>query len=631
MNFDATDWLQQAARNPAQGPSTSLFENLAAHFDVARGEDWMTSEAEAVREQYDERNDLVFELTGERLRNPYHFLYRVAPKERERLVVEDEVKLGAIRRRFPNVDIPTLSDMWREIADERRATRERHAGIAARQTFLGGVGDVLGGMAGAMLDPPVLATMAAGAPAAAGILRTAAIEGGMAAVGTAITAPARVRFKARIGSPYATEDALADIGLAALGGGVAGAAIKGAALGGRELVRLAREGRLGGASAVRNALSFLSRKHAMEDTSPYAPGDRAGATEHARRFDDTLTALREDAAPEIADVPAAVPGRVRSFGRRRARRNIELPTPTTTAASRAAAQAQDEALAAQRRAIDELAADDRAREAAFADARLAGASAAAEARHVDVMASLKEAEAAGTLAELLTYARTPPKGRPRSLVDWAVAKGGLREDKGELKAIGLTARTRPGLLNNRSGMTLDDAALRATEDGFFPHAIEGRATWQDFVSALDAEINGRGRRIDPDDEALAAEIDNWGALRQELDDAGIDLAQPDDAIAGSVRGFDLDQARARMEALAAFDAEADALRLNARLVDDEEAGMLADEEATMLRLREELAEEPDIPFILGDGDDTRTVTAGALLEELDGDDAFLGAAKGCLS
>lgn len=59
---------------------------------------------------------------------------------------------------------------------------------------------------------------------------------------------------------------------------------------------------------------------------------------------------------------------------------------------------------------------------------------------------------------------------PTRLVEWLRQNGGIQDTGGDLKAIIGGARGRPGLINNKSGATLDDAALAAWQAGYLPDA-----------------------------------------------------------------------------------------------------------------------------------------------------------------
>lgn len=61
----------------------------------------------------------------------------------------------------------------------------------------------------------------------------------------------------------------------------------------------------------------------------------------------------------------------------------------------------------------------------------------------------------------------PPTGKPETLVDWVKRQGGINDDEGWLAHLGVTNKQRPGLIRS-AGIGLDDAALRAHEEGFFP-------------------------------------------------------------------------------------------------------------------------------------------------------------------
>lgn len=133
---------------------------------------------------------------------------------------------------------------------------------------------------------------------------------------------------------------------------------------------------------------------------------------------------------------------------------------------------------------------------------------------------------------------------PLSLVSYLVKAGGIRDDRGDLRAmLGGSYRTRPGLVNNRGGLPLDRAAERALEDGYFPeHAgswgrglvaenaggarREGGAAaesmcGQVLLDAIDAEL--RGHRRYPHGEAPDGQ--RHDAARDEFDRVEAERAQ----------------------------------------------------------------------------------------------------------
>lgn len=102
-------------------------------------------------------------------------------------------------------------------------------------------------------------------------------------------------------------------------------------------------------------------------------------------------------------------------------------------------------------------------------------------------------------------------GRPEGLVDFLVARGGLRESGGELAALGISGRSRPGLVNNRGGLTFDDAGEAAAEAGFFSE----RPTPAALLDALDQDFN-RSRPVLRPDETDTGQLDEIDRLLSEL-------------------------------------------------------------------------------------------------------------------
>lgn len=119
-----------------------------------------------------------------------------------------------------------------------------------------------------------------------------------------------------------------------------------------------------------------------------------------------------------------------------------------------------------------------------------------------------------------------PKTGPVDLVGWLRLRGGLRDQGGELSHMGLNNRGRSGmdfvgqearfgpLLNNESGMKLDDAAQAAWEAGYFPDLAE-RPDVNTFLDALRGTQEGWKRHFLPDD---FAEIDRFYGAKNERQD-----------------------------------------------------------------------------------------------------------------
>ncbi|PXA99874.1 hypothetical protein DMC47_01115 [Nostoc sp. 3335mG] len=130
--------------------------------------------------------------------------------------------------------------------------------------------------------------------------------------------------------------------------------------------------------------------------------------------------------------------------------------------------------------------------------------------------------------------RTIPKRGPVDLVTWARTQGGLRDDGGDLAQLGMTNAPRNGMdfasgeqrfgkLVADDGLDLDQAALRAWEDGYFPDHVEP-PTRNEFIDALAGTHRGGNRVFHPDD---FAEVDAFEAARaQRLD---VEAAQAEGA------------------------------------------------------------------------------------------------------
>lgn len=110
-----------------------------------------------------------------------------------------------------------------------------------------------------------------------------------------------------------------------------------------------------------------------------------------------------------------------------------------------------------------------------------------------------------------------PKVGPIDLVGFLRLRGGLQDQGGELRAMGITSNaarkgldfvgqeTRFGPMVSERGMTLDDAADAAWREGYFPEMVE-RPTVAEFLDGLRDTYEGSGRRFLPDD---LAEIDAY--------------------------------------------------------------------------------------------------------------------------
>jgi len=106
---------------------------------------------------------------------------------------------------------------------------------------------------------------------------------------------------------------------------------------------------------------------------------------------------------------------------------------------------------------------------------------------VDVKLTDKELQILDRFKEAKRIIRTV---KPKSLLQWIKETGGIYDYGGELKAMGITNRTNPGLLrkNRTRESGQDDVALRAWEAGYF--IGEERPTVNDLLDLIDREAGG---------------------------------------------------------------------------------------------------------------------------------------------
>lgn len=88
-----------------------------------------------------------------------------------------------------------------------------------------------------------------------------------------------------------------------------------------------------------------------------------------------------------------------------------------------------------------------------------------------------------------------PKGSAPSVCEFLRRRGGIRDDHGELAAMNLH-RERPGLVNNKAGVSLDTARELLVEFGYLHEAGEGLlaiTTTSDVLDLIRDELAGAPR------------------------------------------------------------------------------------------------------------------------------------------
>jgi len=584
--FDARQGLLEAGRNIAPGLPPPLLESAESAFDDVAKNDLSLSEDLLLSDAYDRYLDGVRQLTGQNFDNPIDLpetgIFGIESQLRTprppREVVEAELneKIAKLKEKFPDLGVKSPADIRAEIIALRASARSRREKLAAREDTLGAIAAFGGSAAAFLIDPPVLASMLLGAPFSTGVLRGALTD---AAIAGAVEIPIQAKVqltRERLGEGGSFGAGLANVATVTAGGfllsGALRGAVKGSQAGGRavergffrqraaaRVIREAIEGTEAGAVRARlgiralaeesraregaksrierDAQAFLERKIELEDATPFDREAAGARLEHEQRLSEAQLAAREGRAPNIPDEPRSpVSGPV--FGRA-GQKTVSFEEGPLAELEQALNGAAKDLQEAGRARIEELEAGKRGAEffrPLFGDVAEFG-------RVIE------------------TLRRPPPRLKPKSLTQFVKEKGGLKESKGELNAIGITSRSRPGLINNRSGQTLDDAALDAFEAGFFP-LNDARPTINEFLVALADDIQKRPQRFRPEDELLVAE-------RAEIDDAlevlsrvGIDPRRLADA-----------EILARLQEIAARAAAADELSgATGRAVSDARAG-----------------------------------------------------------
>lgn len=150
---------------------------------------------------------------------------------------------------------------------------------------------------------------------------------------------------------------------------------------------------------------------------------------------------------------------------------------------------------------------------------------------------------------------------PADLVTFARSLNGIRDEAGELTAAGISNAARKGedfaggenrlgrLVNNETGLSIEDAAQRAWDEGYFPE-LDRPPTRQEFVAALDDTYRGVGRRFRPEDETQIQAFEGARDQRLAVERAqqegaplAADIGQPaslDDVIANTPPALDPD-------------------------------------------------------------------------------------------
>lgn len=120
------------------------------------------------------------------------------------------------------------------------------------------------------------------------------------------------------------------------------------------------------------------------------------------------------------------------------------------------------------------------------------------------------------LLELWRFVRSFDLPKPERLCTFLVRIGGIKDTGHDIKQITGGSRGRPGLINNKSGLTLDHAAEVCWEYGY----IGGPPTTSDLLDAIDRDLTTEGvyKATDLD---LYAQWSEYKMYVHQLDEFGL--------------------------------------------------------------------------------------------------------------
>lgn len=593
MTDYARDLIDDASRNIAPGPPADVGESLRSGYNLTLNTANAAGEVVAVRNRWGEYLDEVRTITGEEFSNPLDandpLGDMAGPNAHTRAQARAEKetwdRIKALREKHPNLAVRGPLEIRAEVAKDRARLRSERSEVAARESGLSSVAGFVGEAAGILIDPPVLGSMSFGASVASGVLRGALIDAGINAGVETMQQGFIQGTREQFGEEASLSEAAVNVATAAGGGFLLSGVLRAGGAGLRRLRARSTE--------ADDAAAYLSRYDEMEQATPFNDTPAARA-EHVERFDEAMAAQREGRPARLADEPVNPPRRVEAV-------DIEVPPDVGETVETGLAIGTQ-----MRRAAAELVSD------ATQTERAALRMAAETARDPDAF------------AELVGQIRKPPEPRGYRLLTWLARNGGLQEDAGELAALGITPRARPGLVR-AGGRSLDDAAEMAFETGYFSE----RPTINEFLDAIRGDFTGQQPRY------RDLEASNVNAEAEQLTQMGDILA----GLGADVRRLQPEDARRRVLALGeaiADDPVPGHTAARARMDADQLAGGQQDEALLLNALEADIRrdyagrEDELIPVAMDDGT-PRMMSVRQILEEFQEDDALSREFMGCLT
>lgn len=205
----------------------------------------------------------------------------------------------------------------------------------------------------------------------------------------------------------------------------------------------------------------------------------------------------------------------------------------------------------------------------------------------------------GAIVDQWRYVREMEAKPPQGLATWIRSTGGLQDQGGEVSYL-VGSKRNPMI--RRNGATLDDAALRAYDQGFF----DERPTIREFLDALHDDMSGNVR-VRRQDENL---LDDWRAaqeMRTDLDRLGVAGMRSEDEIRAAFRS-DAERLAATRTADEELASRAEARSATENLQRDRDATWNAEVEERRSRASE--------PFVAGRSRETYPTEFDAAYEQV---------------
>jgi hypothetical protein len=203
-------------------------------------------------------------------------------------------RFEARRADIGDLRLPEEPDIAAGAVQAAREARSRDIAARGRARGTGATaGFFLGDTTAAVSDPVNIIGMGLGAPAAAGIVRTAVMEAFAAAASEAAIQGLTYDFKKEVDPTFGLGEAAGEVGIAAIGGGVLGGGIKGLATAWRAL----RGGDV--PRHVRDAGNVVESEAQVAETNPFP--DAAGEANHARALAKAVEDVTRGRPVDVSD------------------------------------------------------------------------------------------------------------------------------------------------------------------------------------------------------------------------------------------------------------------------------------------------------------------------------------------